>query len=241
MKKIFYFLTILSLLISCFGLLPTNTYAAKKTSQKTICIDPGHQQKANTQREPIAPGSKTYKTKVSGGTSGIVTRKPEYKLNLEVSLKLRDALKKKGYEVFMTRTKHNVNLSNIRRAKYCNKKKANLTIRIHADGSLNKSTQGLSVLYPSGKSTKKINNKSLQAAKLILKNTIKTTKAKKAYKTGLMPRSDLTGFNWSTTPVVLVEMGFMTNPKEDKKLSTKSYQNKLVKGMVAGIDAYFKK
>lgn len=58
---------------------------------------------------------------MTGGTSGVSTKKPEYKLNLEVSLKLRDALKKKGYKVYMTRTKNDVNLSNVDRAKYCNK------------------------------------------------------------------------------------------------------------------------
>jgi N-acetylmuramoyl-L-alanine amidase len=73
-----------------------------------------------------------------------------------------------------------------------------------------------------------------------MNDLLKTTKAKKAYRTGLIPRTDLSGFNWSTTPVILVEMGFMTNPTEDRKLSTNSYQNKLVQGMVNGVGDYFK-
>lgn len=238
MKKIGVCLSIAVLLFSLFG---TNVPMVEAAGKKKICIDPGHQRKQNLGKEPVAPGSKTYKTKVSSGTSGVVTKKPEYKLNLEVAIQLRDELKKKNYQVFMTRTKHDVNLSNIQRAKYCNDKKADLTIRIHADGSTNQNVQGVSVLYPSGPSTRKVNETSKRASKLMLQEILSATKAKKGYNTGLVPRSDLTGFNWSKTPVVLVEMGFMSNPSEDRKLSTKSYQKKLVKGMVNGIDQSFRK
>lgn len=200
-----------------------------------ICIDPGHQQYQNLGKEPIAPGSNIYKTKVSSGTAGVVTRTPEYKLTLQLGLKLQKALKKKGYKVYMTRTTNNVNMSNVQRATYCNSKKANLTVRIHADGSTNKATQGLTVLYPTNPKTKAINAKSKKTAKVMMKQLIKKTKAKKGYGTGLMARSDLTGFNWSKTPVVLVEVGFMSNPTEDRKLATKRYQRKLVTGMVKGI------
>ena len=44
-------------------------------------------------------------------------------------------------------------------------------------------------------------------------------------------RSDLTGFNWSKVPVVLVEMGFMSNPEEDQKMAETSYQEKMMKSV----------
>ncbi|MEH7076549.1 N-acetylmuramoyl-L-alanine amidase [Neobacillus drentensis] len=236
MKKAIFMIVIIMLIFSSIGI---NVGQASSKGPKTICIDPGHQGHQNLGKEPIAPGSKIRKAKVSSGTMGVATKKPEYKLTLEVALKLRDALKKKGYKVFMTRTKHTVNVSNVQRAQYCNQKRADLTIRIHADGSTNKNIQGLSVLYPTGKSTKKVNQTSKKAAQFMLAESIKATKAKKAYRTGLMPRKDLSGFNWSTTPVILVEMGFMTNRSEDRKLSTSSYQKKLVQGMVNGVGRYF--
>ncbi|MCI7442585.1 MAG: N-acetylmuramoyl-L-alanine amidase, partial [Clostridium sp.] len=37
----------------------------------------------------------------------------------------------------------------------------------------------------------------------------------------------LTGFNWSKVPVVLIEMGFLSNPEEDNLLNSDSYQDKL--------------
>jgi N-acetylmuramoyl-L-alanine amidase len=52
---------------------------------------------------------------------------------------------------------------------------------------------------------------------------------------GTVERSDLTGFNWSKVPVVLVEMGFMSNKEEDRLLNDDSYQNKLAEGLYKGI------
>jgi hypothetical protein len=50
---------------------------------------------------------------------------------------------------------------------------------------------------------------------------------------------DLTGFNWSKIPVVLVEMGFMTNIQEDSLLNSGNYQNKIAQGIVEGLVLYF--
>ncbi|WP_293978545.1 N-acetylmuramoyl-L-alanine amidase, partial [uncultured Clostridium sp.] len=52
---------------------------------------------------------------------------------------------------------------------------------------------------------------------------------------GISVRDDMTGFNWSKVPVILVEMGFMSNPEEDKLLSDEGYQNKLAQGLCNGI------
>ena len=41
----------------------------------------------------------------------------------------------------------------------------------------------------------------------------------------------MTGLNWSKVPVTIVEMGFLSNPGEDRLLSSEDYQNKIVQGM----------
>ena len=49
---------------------------------------------------------------------------------------------------------------------------------------------------------------------------------------GVVERTDLTGFNWSKVPVILVETGFLSNPQEDKLLNSEEYQNKIAKGSI---------
>lgn len=238
------FLLFVVLLTSAGGSFTAHAKAAEKKSSTSakdkivICIDAGHQSKANNAKEPIAPGSKTVKSKVSSGTQGVSTGKPEYKLNLEVALKLEQALQK-DYKVVMVRRTNNVDISNSKRAVICNEAGADLAIRLHADGSEKRSTQGMSFLYPSSSnpSTKIIAQPSLEAAKVLSQTVLNETRAASR---GIVPRSDLTGFNWSTVPVVLIEMGFMTNPNEDRKMSQAAYQDKIVLGIKKSLDSYYK-
>jgi N-acetylmuramoyl-L-alanine amidase len=211
---------------------------ASAKSKPVICIDAGHQSKGNNAKEPVGPGSQTLKAKVSSGTQGVATGKPEYKLTLEVALKLERALQN-DYKIIMIRRTNDVNISNSERATRCNQADANLTLRLHADGSDNRSIQGMSFLYPSTTSsfTKNIASQSLEITKILSQAVLKETQASSR---GIIPRSDLTGFNWSKVPVVLIEMGFMTNPKEDKTLSETAYQDKIVKGIKKGLDSYYK-
>jgi N-acetylmuramoyl-L-alanine amidase len=177
--------------------------------------------------------------KVTGGTSGRWTKYPEYKANLAVAKKLAHELRSNGYTVYMTRTSNKVNISNVQRAKFANSKKANLVIRLHCDGSTSSATRGFLTLTPAKtKHTAKFYAKSLKAAKVIHKAVLKTTKA---YNRGIVKRSDLTAFNWSKVPVVLFEMGVMTNKSDDYKLASAKYQGKLAKGMANGVNRYFKK
>jgi N-acetylmuramoyl-L-alanine amidase len=210
----------------------------KPKTRFIICIDPGHQESANNDLEDQGPGSKTKKPKVSSGTQGIVTKKPEYVLNLEISLLLKKKLVAKGYQVVMTRETPNVNLSNKDRADIANNAHADLFVRIHADGNQLESTHGISIQYPAANVSfsSDVYKTSKAAAATILNAMIK---AAGALSRGIVPRSDLSGFNWAKTPSILVEMGFMTNPDEDVLMSKPEYQEELADGMAKGIDQLF--
>jgi len=207
-------------------------------TQKIICIDPGHQLEGDYTTEPIGPNSDIEKARVSNGTIGIDTKKPEYKLTLEVSLKLKDRLEAEGFVVILTREVHDVNISNSERAKIANMNDSDIFIRIHADQRGSSEYNGISVLCPSKENiyTTKIYNHSNQLAHTMLESLLLETGATDM---GISYRDDISGFNWSEVPVVLIEMGFMSNPIEDKKMSTEAYQNKLVEGMLKGILEYF--
>lgn len=202
-----------------------------------ICLDPGHQTKGNPELEEIAPNSDKKKAKVTTGTRGVVTKKYESELMLEIALKLKTSLENKGYKVIMTRTKNDVDISNKERAIFANDNKADVYIRLHADGSENKNASGASVLTssPKNKYTTKVQKESEEFSKILLEEYVKVTGAKNR---GLIYRDDLTGTNWATVPNTLIELGFMSNAEEDKKLSDKDYQDKIIKGLVNGIERY---
>lgn len=218
--------------LSVCSMLPA-TASAKAPNEQLVCIDPGHQRYGNNDLEPVAPGSMERKAKVSSGTRGVVTKKYEYVLTLEASQLIKQKLESLGFQVAMTRETHDVDISNAERAQLCNDLQADLSVRIHADGDTSSSTRGISLLYPARSSaTEAIVTSSKAAADLILRESVAATGATSR---GVVPRSDLTGFNWSTVPSVLVEMGFMTNPQEDTNLSNPEYLDKLTDGIVNGI------
>ncbi len=212
-----------------------------KNNGYLVAIDAGHQQKGNSAAEPIGPGAKQKKAKVASGATGRYTGIPEYKLTLRMAKKLEKELKFRGYKVKMIRTKNNVNISNSRRAKIANKAKADAFIRIHANGSSDSRVSGALTIAPAknNKYCKKSYKKSKRLSQSVLEEFCRATGAKNR---GVMYTNSMSGINWSKVPVTIVEMGFLSNKKEDKKMNkSSSYQKKMVKGMANGIDQYFKR
>ncbi|MGN4444532.1 N-acetylmuramoyl-L-alanine amidase [Bacillus cereus group sp. MYBK79-1] len=211
----------------------------EKQGKFLIVIDPGHQQKANLNLEPIGPGATTQKYKVTDGTTGVVTKKREAVLVLEMAFLLKEKLEAKGMQVLMTRTSQEVDISNKERATLANDHKANLFLRLHADGSENPNQSGFAVLTPAEGSpyTKEIYAESLQISQTIV-NKMRENQQVKV--NGIKFRDDLSGFNWSKVPGVLLELGFMSNPEEDKKLSDPQYVNSLLQSVTDSVDEYRK-
>jgi N-acetylmuramoyl-L-alanine amidase len=199
---------------------------ASPHSAKIVVVDPGHQARGNYDEEPIGPGSSITKPKVSSGTAGVVTGIDESELNLAVSLMLRDELEARGVRVIMTRTRQDVDISNIERTELANQVGADLFLRVHADGMDDSGAHGIHTLYPATIPgwTDDIAAASKRAAQLVQTALVSATGA---YDRGLDPRDDMTGFNWSDVPVVIPEMGFMSNPAEDRLLAQDSYRRKL--------------
>ena len=203
-----------------------------------IAIDAGHQAQGNSEKEPIGPGATESKAKVAGGTRGVVTGIPEYELTLQVSLKLRDALEEKGYQVLMIRETTDVNISNAERATVANEAGVNAFIRIHADGSESSSAAGMMTICqtPSNPYNGELYQQSRALADCILNQTAAATGG---VKRNVWETDTMSGINWAKVPTTILEMGFMTNPSEDQQMASEDYQMKIVEGIVKGMDAFF--
>lgn len=212
------------------------TTATPLPAGPVVCIDPGHQARGNSDPEPVGPGAKETKPKVTSGTAGVTTHLPEHELNLAIALKVRDRLEGYGVTVIMTRTSANVDISNAQRAQVANDARADLFLRIHADSSTNAGAAGVSTLYPGGNEwTSPLREPSVRAAGVIHREVLASTGARDR---SLAERADLSGFNWATVPSVLVETGFLSNPAEDKLLASADYQDKIADGITRGVLEY---
>lgn len=197
-----------------------------------ICLDPGHGITNTTAQERMSPLSQETKAAYVSGASG--NSQTEEELNLAVSQLTRLELESLGATVILTRETNEATVSNIERAEIANSVEADLCIRIHADGSTDSSVHGISVLIPAGDllGTPEIVQPSTRAASIILEEMVAATGAKDR---GLSPRSDMTGFNWSEVPCILIEMGFLSNAEEDKLLATEEYRMKIAGAIASGV------
>ena len=216
----------------------TTKSTSSSASGRLIAIDAGHQQKGNNDKEPVGPGSSEMKAKVSGGTKGVSTGLAEYDLTLQVAKKLKTALESEGYEVLMIRDKNDVNISNAERAEMANKAGADAFIRLHANGSDNASANGVLTICQTKANpyNASLHDKSYKLSSCVLEDVVKSTGAKKER---VWETDTMTGINWCQIPVTIVEMGYMTNADEDKKLASSEYQDKIVTGIVNGISDFF--
>ena len=56
---------------------------------------------------------------------------------------------------------------------------------------------------------------------------------------GVKVNNDFMSLNWTTTPSVLLEMGYLSNSSDDHKLAQDSFREKLAQGIYEGLCAYF--
>ena len=217
---------------------PTPDNKQQSGNGRLIVIDAGHQRKGNSDREPDGPGSTTLKAKCSAGATGHYTGIPEYELNLIVAKKVQKILLERGYEVIMVRDTHDVDLSNSERAEIANKAGADVFIRIHANASDNSDANGAETLCQT-KNNPYNADQYAQSRKLsdcVLDALCERCGCKKRH---VVETDTMSGINWCKVPVTIVEMGFMSNEKEDRLMATEEYRDKLAEGIANGIDRYF--
>lgn len=205
-----------------------------------IAIDPGHQAPEidMSALEANAPDSTVLKMKATGGTRGSYSGIPEYQLNLEIALMLKEKLEAQGYGVLMTRENNETAISNAERAILANNEGADISVRIHANGSEDISANGALVLIGSGENpyVGHLYEESYRLGECVLNHYCAATDMQNL---GIQANDTMTGINWSSIPVIILEMGFMTNEQDDLNMADLSFRERMTDGIVQGIHEYY--
>lgn len=217
---------------------PDESEQKPEKREELIVIDPGHSAVVSGKKEPVGPGSSEQKAADTSGTSGVATGIPEYELNLNVALKLRTELENRGYTVVLTRETSDIQITNIERAEIANNAGADAFVRIHANGSESSSAKGAMTICitPDNPFYPELYTRSRKLSDCIINEMCASAGCEND---GVWETDTMSGCNWSRVPVTIVEMGYMTNPEEDRRLADDEYQNALASGMADGLDSYF--
>jgi len=218
-------------------------------STKTVVIDPGHQSYTGSKAtdvwlspylDPSKSSSWVYNHLPKLGTTGVATKKPEYSITHTIAKKLKEELEARGYTVILTKSDESVTMLGAERAAVANRNNADILISLHCDGySGDSSVGGTLALTPAiwdGYPDKNLSYLSEKAASVILKHYSEATGLKNR---GISKIEDSSIFSFCKVPAVLVELGYLTNPDEDRKLNSTDFQKQMVKGIADGLDRYF--
>lgn len=195
----------------------SNSY--RLSSAPTVIIDPGH-----GGRDP---------GKV--GTVGTL----EKELNLKIALHLKNILDSQGIEVILTRTKDkdlatttdNFKFSDMKeRVSLIQKSNADLVVSIHQNSYTDPNVYGAQCFYYTNAEEGK------KLASLLQKQIITSTNQTKLRDP--KENSDYYLLKHSPSPIVIVECGFLSNPKEEQLLLTDEYQRKMAWAIQLGILQY---
>ena len=227
----------------------------------TILIDPGHG------GEDL--GAVAQQLSVLKDGRKVIRNIYEKDLSLQVANLIIEKLKQKHYRVFLTRSFDRV-VSLEERAEIAEQIKADLFISIHFNSSLSKRSNGFETYYLDNhsdlavKKVEDVENKGLQGEALIIhkiitdlvvEKTVESSKKlsesihqnikKRVKPFGVRDRGLKPGLFYvlalSKRPGVLLEMGFLSNEKELKKMIDSKYQKSYATGVVEGIDQYMLK
>ncbi len=194
----------------------------------------------------------------------------EKKLNLRMAKILGAKLKEQGFEVHYTRTGDTF-IPLEERTAMANAKNADLFISIHCNAHKDKKIKGLEVYYlnlatdaqavrvaarENGVSAKKISDMQFILSDLMLNSKITESRQMASIVESetlrvMRPRYSLSShgskgaffyvLTGARMPSILVELGYLTNPAEAKKLNTDAYLTAMAQGLTQGVVAYKKK
>lgn len=189
----------------------------ENNGSKLIVIDAGHGGKD--------PGTTAPNSKVK-----------EKDLNLKVALKLEQKLRELGFRTILTRDKDEW-LDLYERANIANRNDADAFISIHFNSNNNKDASGIQTYYCPAFDSELKEGDNYPFAKSIHDSLLKGLNNKDK---GIIKKPEFVVIRETKMVAVLLELGFVTNPAEEKLIITDAYHEKAAQSIADGVVEYFK-
>ena len=138
----------------------------------------------------------------------------------------------------MIRETNDVTISDAERAQLANSR-GEIIVHIHGNADEREGIKGIMAFCPTGDNSfvsKDIREKCKDLCSSILSELENATGAKNW---GAIGNDNLTALNWTTIPAAHIEIGYLSNPDEDRLMQTDDYRRKIAQGIAEGIDKYF--
>ncbi len=190
--------------------------AAGRLHGDTFVVDPGHGTRFPDGR-PLNVGAV--------GSSGV----EENKVTLAVGEDLAALLRAAGATVVLTRsytkpyrTATDKRLDNRSRAALANRLHATAFVAVHADSSLSRAARGTSVFW-------------LRPNSVRLANAVRAHLAPLGLGEAAFHARDLAVTNEARVPAILVELGFVSNPVQERLLAVRAFQQRQAQALFDAI------
>lgn len=190
--------------------------SARGLAGKTFVVDPGHGTRF-PDGSPLNVGAV--------GPSGV----QENRVTLAVGEDLAALLRAAGAKVLLTRSfAHPYRVAtdkrkdNRSRATIANDLRATAFVAVHADSSLSRGARGTSVFW-------------LRPNSIALANAVRARLAPLGLGESAFHARDLAVTNEARVPAVLVELGYVSNPEQERLLATPAFQNRQAQALFNAI------
>lgn len=183
----------------------------------TIGIDADGQMALDRKSEFIAPQSKVLTERMNERHIGVYSGVYDYDVNFKVAMKLKQALELEGATVVMPRQRTDDSMSNRERADYLNQYNCDLVISISCDSSNNPLDSGVQAYIPRFTTS--------ESTKVFAETVLaKLSKGLDVPKSSVKVANDISFLNWSRGNVVKIEIGYLSNRDDERKLTDDGYQ-----------------
>ena len=209
----------------------------KREAAHIVYIDPSKQIMADSDKEPVGPGSEETKDRMSSPGIGVSTGNFEYDITLSLARKIKSLLETRGYIVVLSRDSSSISMSNRERALLANTTSAEVYIKLQA-GTASPEVNGMMgfVITKNNPYNSDDYDKSYELCSMLLDNASAATGSGKR---GIVYTDKLTVLNHCSMPAAVINIGFLSNQDDDKKLAEDAYLDKIAEGIADGCDEYF--